>query len=146
MYRRNQKHLQPLLISNVSDLPEEQQRRLETSWAGVFYRDFFRRIKEDTFAALYSDIASRPNTPVNVLLGLETLKAGFGWSDEETYDHFNFDLQVRYALGYHSLKEGWFELRTLYNFRRRLSQYNQAQGKNLVTQAFEDITVHKVVD
>jgi hypothetical protein len=145
MYRRNQKHLQPLLISNVSDLPEEQQRRLETSWAGVFYRDFFRRIKEDTFAALYSDIASRPNTPVNVLLGLETLKAGFGWSDEEMYDHFNFDLQVRYALGYHSLREGRFELRTLYNFRRRLSQYNQAQGKNLVAQAFEDITDQQVV-
>jgi hypothetical protein len=145
MYRRNQDHLQPLLISNVSDLPEEQQQRLETSWAGVFYREFFSRIKEDTFAVLYSDTASRPNTPVNVLLGLETLKAGFGWSDEEMYDHFNFDLQVRYAIGYRDLKEGRFELRTLYNFRRRLSQYNQAQGKNLVAQAFEDITDQQVV-
>jgi len=145
MYKRNQNHLQPLLISNVSDLPEEQQQRLEKSWAGVFYRDFFSRIKEDTFAVLYSDIASRPNIPVNVLLGLETLKAGFGWSDEEMYDHFNFDLQVRYALGYHSLREGRFELRTLYNFRRRLSQYNQARGKNLVAQAFEDITDQQVV-
>jgi hypothetical protein len=145
MYRRNQNHLQPLLISNVSDLPEEQQQRLETSWAGVFYHNFFSRIKEDTFAVLYSDIASRPNTPVNVLLGLETLKAGFGWSDEEMYDHYNFDLQVRYALGYHSLREGRFELRTLYNFRRRLSQYNQAQGINLVAQAFADITDQQVV-
>lgn len=145
MYRKNEKHLQPLLISNVSDLPEEQQQRLETSWAGIFYREFFSRIKEDAFAVLYSDIASRPNTPVNVLLGLETLKAGFGWSDEEMYDHFNFDLQVRYALGYRDLKEGRFELRTLYNFRRRLSQYNQAQGKNLVTQAFEDITDQQLV-
>ena len=144
MYRRNQNHLQPLLISDIRDLPEEQQQRLETSWAGVFYRDFFNRIKEDAFAVLYSDIASRPNVPVNVLLGLETLKAGFGWSDEEMYDHFNFDLQVRYALGYHSLREGRFELRTLYNFRRRLSQYNQAQGKNLVAQAFEDITDQQV--
>jgi hypothetical protein len=145
MYRRNQNHLQPLLISNVSDLPEEQQQRLETSWAGIFYREFFSRIKEDAFAVLYSDIASRPNTPVNVLLGLETLKAGYGWSDEEMYDHFNFDLQVRYALGYRDLKEGRFELRTLYNFRRRLSQYNQAQGKNLVALSFEDITDQQVV-
>jgi hypothetical protein len=145
MYRKNQKHLQPLLISNVSDLPEDQQQRLETSWAGIFYREFFSRIKEDTFAVLYSDIASRPNTPVNVLLGLETLKAGFGWSDEELYDHYNFDLQVRYALGYRDLREGRFELRTLYNFRRRLSQYNRAQGVNLVAQAFEDITDQQVV-
>ena len=36
---------------------------------------------------------------MNVLVGLETLKAGYGWSDEELYDHFVFDLQVRYALG-----------------------------------------------
>ena len=145
MYKPNQKHLQPPLISNVNDLPEEQRQRLEASWAGVFYRDFFCRIREDCFAVLYAEVPSRPNTPVNVLLGLETLKAGHGWSDEELYDHFTFDLQVRYALGYHDLREGRFELRTLYNFRRRLSQYNQEHGVNLVAQAFEDITDQQIV-
>lgn len=145
MYKRNQAHLQPPLISNVNELPEDQRERLENSWAGVFYREFFCRIKEDRFGVLYSEVASRPNTPVNVLLGLETLKAGFGWSDEELYDHYSFDLQVRYALGYHTLAGGGFELRTLYNFRRRLSQYNQVAGKNLVAEAFEDITDQQVV-
>jgi hypothetical protein len=76
MYKSNQKHLQPLLISNVNDLPEEQRQRLESSWAGEFYREFFCRIREETFAVLYADVPSRPNTPINVLLGLETLKAG----------------------------------------------------------------------
>jgi len=145
MYKPNRKHLQPLLISNVNDLPEDQRQRLEASWAGVFYREFFCRIREDCFAGMYADVPSRPNTPVNVLLGLETLKAGYGWSDEELYDHFCFDLQVRYALGYQDLREGGFELRTLYNFRRRLSEYNQAQGVNLVAQAFEDITDQQLV-
>jgi len=55
MHRKNQNHLQPLLISNVSNLPKEQQQRLETSWAGIFYREFFSQIKEDTFAVLNSD-------------------------------------------------------------------------------------------
>jgi hypothetical protein len=145
MYKSNQKHLQPLLISNVNDLPEEQRQRLESSWAGEFYREFFCRIREETFAVLYADVPSRPNTPINVLLGLETLKAGYGWSDEELYDHFNFDLQVRYALGYHGLHEGHFELRTLYYFRQRLSKYNQEHGLNLVAQAFEDITDQQMV-
>ena len=145
MYKSNQKHLQPLLISNVNDLPEEQRQRLESSWAGEFYREFFCRIREETFAVLYADVPSRPNTPINVLLGLETLKAGYGWSDEELYDHFNFDLQVRYALGYHGLHEGHFELRTLYYFRQRLSKYNQEHGLNLVAQAFEDITDQQIV-
>ena len=140
MYKPNKKHLQPLLISNVNDLPEKHRQRLEVSWAGAFYREYFCRLKEEPFAVLYADIPSRPNVPVNVLVGLETLKAGFGWSDEELYDHFVFDVQVRYALGYRDLKDGDFELRTLYNFRQRISRYNQEHGTNLLAQAFEDIT------
>lgn len=145
MYKSNKKHLQPLLISNVNDLPEKHRCRLETSWSGVFYREFFCRLNEDAFAGMYAEVPSRPNIPVNVLVGLEALKAGFGWSDEELYDHYVFDVQVRYALGYRDLKEGDFELRTLYNFRQRLSQYNQAKGVNLLVQAFENITDQQMV-
>jgi len=145
MFKKNHQHLQPALISNVNDLPEKLRQRLDNSWAGVFRREFFMRIQEESFAVLYSDLPSRPNAPVNVLVGLDTLKAGFGWSDEELYDHFCYDVQVRYALGYDQLGEGHFELRTLYNFRRRLSQYNQEHGVNLLAQAFEEITDQQIV-
>lgn len=144
MYKANRKHLQPLLISNVNDLPEKHRQRLEASWASIFYREYFCRLNEEAFAVLYADIPSRPNTPVNVLIGLETLKAGYGWSDEELYDHFVFDIQVRYALGYQDLKEGEFDLRTLYNFRRRLSEYNLEKGTNLLAQAFDNITDQQI--
>ena len=140
MYKSNKRHLQPLLISNVNELPEKKRKRLANSWAEDFYRDFFSRIDEEAFAGLYVDHPSRPNVPVNWLVGLETLKAGFGWSDEELYDHFCFDLQVRYALGIHDLNESDFDLRTLYYFRERLSRYNLEHGVNLLTQAFEAIT------
>jgi hypothetical protein len=140
MFRKNKRHLQPPLISSVSQLSAKHRQRLADSWAGEFYREFFCRLKEEPFAALYADVPSRPNIPVNVLVGLETLKAGFGWSDEELYDHFTYDLQVRYALGLHELGQGDFELRTLYNFRQRLSHFNQAHGTNLLAQAFADIT------
>jgi len=99
MYRANLRHQQPLLISNINDLPAMKRKRLEQSWAETFYQEFFCRIDEDAFAVLYVDYPSRPNVPINWLVGLETLKAGFGWSDEELYDHFCFDIQVRYALG-----------------------------------------------
>lgn len=145
MYKANKHHLQPPLISNVNELPEKQRRRLEDSWAGSFYQEFFCRMNENAFAVLYADCPSRPNIPVNVLVGLDTLKAGFGWSDEELYDHFLFDLQVRYALGYHTFEEGGFELRSLYNFRRKLSQYNVEKGVNLLAQAFEAITDQQIV-
>ena len=53
MYKANKKHLQQLLISNVNDLPEKHRKRLEQSWAGVFYKEFFCRLKEEGFAVLY---------------------------------------------------------------------------------------------
>jgi Transposase DDE domain len=145
MYKPNKKHLQPPLISNVQALPEKHRQRLEQSWAGEFYRQFFCRLTENAFTCLYADFPSRPNIPVNVLVGLDTLKAGFGWSDEELYDHFTFDVQVRYALGYHNLAEGDFDIRSLYNFRRRLSQYNLEHGVNLLEACFEDITDQQVI-
>jgi hypothetical protein len=140
MFRANKRHQQPALISNVNELPEKRRQRLEQSWAGTFRREFFSRLNEEAFAVLYSVAPSRPNVPVNVLVSLDVLKAGYGWSDEELYDHFLYDLQVRYAVGYDSLAEGDCELRTLYNFRRRLSQYNLAHGTNLLVAAFVDIT------
>jgi hypothetical protein len=140
MFRKNKRHLQPPLLSSVSQLSAKHRQRLDESWAGDFYREFFCRLKEEPFAALYADVPSRPNIPVNVLVGLETLKAGFGWSDEELYDHFSFDLQVRYGLGLHDIGQGDFELRSLYNFRQRLSHYNQQHATNVLAQAFADIT------
>ena len=146
MFRKNTKHQQPALISAASELPEKQRKRLESSWAGTFYKEFFRRIDEQSFAVLYSEKGSRPNVPVNVLVGLEALKAGFGWSDQELYENYCYDLQVRYALGYDRLGEGDFEIRSLYYFRERLSQYNADQGINLLEKAFEKITDAQIMD
>ena len=140
MFKKNKRHIQPPLISEVSQLPERQFSRLEQSWAGIFYREVFSRLDEDAFSCLYSDLPSRPNIPVNVLVGLEFMKSGFGWSDEQLYDEFLYNVQIRYALGYHQLGEGEFDLRTLYYFRQRLSQYMQKEGVNLLEQAFEQIT------
>ena len=146
MFRKNTKHQQPALISAASELPEKQRKRLENSWAGAFYKEFFCRIDENIFAVLYSEKDSRPNVPVNVLVGLEALKAGCGWSDQELYEHFCYDLQVRYALGYDRLGDGDFEIRSLYYFRERLSKYNAEKGVNLLEKAFEQITDAQIMD
>jgi hypothetical protein len=140
MHRKNDAHRQKEMFSSVDGLPEKQQRRLNASWAGTFYREFFSRIDEAPYAVLYSDKASRPNIPVNVLVSLEYLKAGNGWSDEEMHDAFLFDIQVRYALGYRNLGEGAFELRTVYNFRNRLSEHMQESGENLLDATFACVT------
>ena len=140
MFQKNDAHLQQPLFSTLDELSPKLKKGLEESWAGAFYHSFFRQIDEAPFAVLYAEEDSRPNTPVNVLVGLEVLKAGNGWTDEEMYEAFCYDLQVRYALGYRSLGEGHFELRTMYNFRQRLAKHMQKNGENLIGKVFEDVT------
>lgn len=140
MFKKNHRHLQPYLISNVNDLPEKQRKLLESSWSGTFFREFYSRVDEEPFGKMYADFPSRPNAPINELVSLEFLKAGNGWTDEEMYQHYLFDLQTRHALGLDQLGEEHFELRTVYNFRQRLSQHMQETGINLLDQAFEQVT------
>jgi len=140
MFKKNDQHLQTQMFSTIDSLPARVRERLEQSWAGTFYREFFSRIDEEEFSVLYSDVASRPNVPVNILISLETLKAGRGWTDEEMFDAFNFDLQVRFALGLYDLGEHHFEPRTLYYFRSRLTEHMQETGENLLESVFEQVT------
>ncbi len=128
----------------VDYLPETARKKLESSWAAVFYDEFFRRLDEQVFSVLYSENKSRPNTAVNILVGFETLKSGFGWSDEELYNHFLFDLQIRYALGLQDFDEGYFDLRTLYYFRAALVEYEREHGINLIQQATEHISDEQI--
>jgi hypothetical protein len=144
MYRKNRRTQQPLLLSDINDLPERSKERLKQSWAEVFRQEVFLRIDEDLFAVLYDDSPSRPNIPVNILMGLEILKGWRNWSDEELYDHFLFDLQVRYALGCDAFGEDDFDLRTLYYFRRRISEHALVKGEHLVKKVFEGITDHQL--
>jgi hypothetical protein len=106
MFRKNQQHQQSGLFETVEQLPERHRLRLENSWGGAFYRELFCRIDETLFALLYSEKPSRPNTPINLLVGMEILKSGFRWSDEDLYNAFLFDLQVRYALGLRDFASG----------------------------------------
>jgi hypothetical protein len=140
MFRLNPRTQQPALLSDLNLLPAHQRERLENSWAGTFRREVFARLDERPFAVLYSTAASRPNIPINVLVSLEALKVGFNWSDAELLDAFLFNLQVRYAVGYENLGDGEFDLRTVYHFRRRLSEHERASGVSLFDQAFAQIT------
>ena len=144
MFRENKRHIQMAMLGTVNSLPPKYRKRLEESWAGAFYGECFARMDERPFAVLFSDVDSRPNVPVNVLVGLEILKAGFGWSDEEMWDAFCFNMQVRFALGYPDLVEGHFDIRTVYNFRRRLLEHMGETGEDLLGKALEQITDQQI--
>lgn len=144
MFRKNDGHLQKRMFTVVDQLPEAAREKLKNSWAQVFYDEYFCRLDEMVFEPLYSGKKSRPNTPVNLLVGFETLKSGFGLSDERLYEQFLFDLQFRYALGLLDFDEGHFDLRTIYNFRKALVNYETEHGVNLIRKAAEKITDEQI--
>lgn len=140
MFRKNEPSRKPGPSSIQQQLPKELRERLENSWAQTFRDEVFFRIDEERFAVLYSDQPSRPNTPVNVLVGMDILKTSLGWSDEELYDHVCFDILTRHALALDELDMALFNIRTLYNFRKRQRRYAEETGINLTQQAFEQVT------
>ena len=54
---------------------------------------------------LYSNKASRPNTPVNVVVGALILKELLGLTDDELVEGLMFDIRYQYALHTTSFEE-----------------------------------------
>ena len=60
-------------------LTERERKALEKSWAKIFADEIFPAIDEERFSVLYSDKASRPNAPVNVIIGALIIKERWVW-------------------------------------------------------------------
>ena len=109
------------LEDSTYSLTERSKKMLKKSWAENFAQHIFPLINEDRFSVLYSsNQASRPNTPVNVTIGLLLLKEIFGSTDEELMETVLFDVRYQYALHTTSFAEQPVSDRTLSRFRERV--------------------------
>ncbi len=120
------------LADSTFDLTEREKRFLEKSWAKVFAEKIFPAIHEEEFAVLYSNKASRPNTPVNVILGALILKEALGVTDDEMVQGLMFDIRYQYALHTTSFTEQPLSDRTLSRFRARCLAYETETGIDLI--------------
>ncbi len=143
MFRLNDSHVHPKLFDPMSGLNPRVQKRLDSSWAPVFYEHVFCQIDETLFAPLYADNLGRPNYPVNILLGLEIIKHFRDYTDLELVDGFFFDDQIKYALGVRDLDAYIFSERTIYEFRERLYTHALLHPENdLIYQQFKRLALH----
>ena len=81
------------LSDSTFNLTEREKRMLEKSWAKTFADKVFPAIDEDIFSVLYSEKASRPNTPVNVIVGALILKEALDVIDDEIVEAMAFDIR-----------------------------------------------------
>ena len=140
MFVKNDKHSQKSLFYAYNVASKKVEKFLENSWSKNFYKYIFSQIDESKFSVLYSEKGSRPNIPVNILVSLEIIKYQFNYSDEELISEYYTDLKIMDALGMSELAEQELSIRTLYNFRKRLVNYEKATGKSLIKEEFKNLT------
>ena len=122
MFKPNDDHTQTSVFDSSEWMDPRIKKKLEKSWAPIFYEHVFCKINEEPFAVLFSS-TGRPNSPVNILLSLEYIKHIREDNDEELFDSFYFDYLVNYALGIRTLGGKNIAVRTLYYFRERVYKY-----------------------
>ncbi len=141
MFRENKKHDQLRLLSFLNNLPPNVRKIISSSWAPTFYESIFRKIDESRFKDMYSKKYSRPNKPVNILVGLEIIKQLFNYTDDELLGAFHTDLRVMYALGLEDPGDVNLAPRTLYYFRENLVRYDIEHDTSLLKEVLKDISL-----
>lgn len=144
MFRKNTAHSQPSLFGIAAQLPAGKLKKLRASWASSFYHLIFCQIREEDFAVLYADAASRPNAPVNALVAANILMQRNNWTTEALFDRVDFDLLTRTAMGLDTLDETPFCPATFFNFRNRLLAHFIQTGQNLLETVFDALTAEQL--
>ena len=121
------------LFDSLGFLSERKQKILDKSWAKPFSDHIFSNIDEMMFAPLYSDKRnSRPNAPVNVIVGALILKELNGLTDDEIIEECEFDFRYQYALHTTSYENQPLSDRTFSRFRERNAAYELVTGRDLI--------------
>jgi hypothetical protein len=110
------------------------------AWHNIFRDQVTGRINETIFSVLFVGDNGRPNASVRVMVAMMILKEGHGWSDEELYEQCGFNAMVMNALGLNNIDDAAPVCSTYYAFRKRIYEYAQKEGIDLLGLCFRDLT------
>ncbi|MCK4252034.1 transposase [candidate division WOR-3 bacterium] len=143
MYRKSREYTEPDIFTGSSQLLSSQKLKIMDSnnhWHNIFFKEITSSINENVFKVLYPSNTGRPNSPLRILVAMQVLKEGFNWSDEQLFNECRFDLLVMRALGLTNLNDEIPAASTYYDFKARLTKYQQQTGEDLFTMAFYELT------
>lgn len=138
-FRENQNQ-QLSFSDSLWGLTDREKRALEKSWAKTFAEEIFPNIDESRFSVLYSNKASRPNTPINVIIGALVIKELFDYSDDEMVENLMLDPRIQYALHTTSYEEQPLSDKTLSRFRKRCYDYEALYNVDLYHDCIRDLS------
>ena len=129
------------LFSPYNNLSPRYKRDLLKGWAGQFRILVMPNIDERPYSVLYSDFESRPNVPVNIILGALILKVFMGIAtDDDIRERACYDIAFRYALCCEHMEKAPFSDNVLTNFRKACMIYYIDTGIDLIHNTFLSLT------
>ena len=137
---KTNKEQQLTLDDRFLQVDERTKKFVLSSWAKGFSEIIFPAINEERFSVLYSETkGSRPNNPVNAVVGSLILKELLRLTDDELLASILCDVRFQYALHTTSFKEQPFSDRTFSRFRERLYLYTLETGIDLLQEEMESM-------
>ena len=140
MYKRNDTYQQFSLFDQINNLSAKQHKLLSQSVEHSFFLNIFSKIQEDDFKVLYSSKKSRPNVPVNQLVGALILKHLYNWTYDELFRNLNFNLLTRYAIGVRGVSDDIFTEASIFNFQNKIIDHFVRTGRDLLAEVFDNLT------
>ena len=140
MFKRNVGYQQTELFGFEDKLTKKQSLYLHNSTEFTFFEEVFQKIDENLFSPLFSSTKSRPNAPINQLVGSLILKHLYDWTYSELFKNLTFNSLTRYAIGIKDPNIDVFSEATIFNFQNRIINYYEKTGKDLVTEVFDKLT------
>ncbi|MBQ9306273.1 transposase [Butyrivibrio sp.] len=137
------------LFDSLGYLSKRKLGILEKSWAKPFSDYIFTKIDEMIFAPLYSQNSnSRPNAPINVIVGCLILKELNGLTDDELLEECECDFRYQYALHTTSYDNQPISDRSFSRFRERVYAYELLTGEDLIHTCITDLAeqIRKFMD
>ena len=147
MFRKSNKDPQFDIFGSVASmLPERAYHKYnnEDSWHNQFREQVLMRIDESIYKVLFNDSLGAPNAPIRILVGMMILKESFGWSDSQLFEHSQFNLLVRSALGLVNINDPLPVESTYYLLRKRIYEYQKQSEEDLMAKTFEQITREQI--
>lgn len=146
MFKENASHIQLNIFAVSNGLSKKQSKLWNASREHKFYSQIFCKIDESKFKVLYSSNYSRPNVPINQMVGALILKHLKNWTYNELFQNLNFNLLTRHALGINSLDEDVFSEASIFNFQNRLIDHLKENNEDLLESVFHQLTKDQLLE
>ncbi len=147
MFKKTDDAQQASLFGSPSELMSDRAKKKygnPKAWHNIFRQHVIGNIDESLFAPVFNSKTGAPNYSVKILLGMMVIKEVLECSDKHLFEHCEFNLLTRSALGLANIDDPLPAESTYYLFRQRVYEYQHEEGVNLFEKFFQTITQKQV--